>query len=81
MSKPTKAAEAPKTEAAKSVEALVQIADVVFENRGNEKPTFAEVARLANKASGLLRIKDRDEKLSIENAATIQIAKKYNLVS
>jgi hypothetical protein len=46
-----------------------------------EKPNLATVARVANRASGLLRIQDLDEKIEVENAATIQIAKRHGLMS
>jgi hypothetical protein len=61
---------------------LATIAETVLKFRGEgEKPTLAAVARVTNRASGLLRIKDLDERLETENAATIQIAKKHGLMS
>jgi hypothetical protein len=44
--------------------------------RGEEKPTLSAVARLMNRASDLLRLSDLDERLSVENAATIALAQK-----
>jgi hypothetical protein len=41
-----------------------------------EKRTLAAVARVANRASGFLRLKDLDEKMEVENAA-----KKHGLMS
>jgi hypothetical protein len=42
---------------------------------------LAEKVPSGNRASGLLRIIDLDEKMEVENAATIQIAKKHWLMS
>jgi hypothetical protein len=64
-----------------ATDTLVSISELVLKFRGVEKPNLATVARTANRASGLLRIKDLDEKMEVENAATIQIAKKHGLMS
>jgi hypothetical protein len=64
-----------------ATDTLVSISELVLKFRGEEKPNLATVARVANRASGLLRIKDLDEKMEVENAATIQIAKKHGLMS
>jgi hypothetical protein len=53
---------------------LVSISELVLKFRGEEEPNLATVARVANRARVLLRIKDLDEKMEVENAATIQIA-------
>ena len=84
MSKPPKAAEQPKSEQAKSeqekrIEALIAIVSVALAYHDNEKPALAELARLTNRASGLLRIKG-DERMAIENAATLEIAKQRSLL-
>ena len=39
------------------------------------------VAKLANRGSGLLKLADVDLKISVENAATVALAKKLNLVA
>ena len=49
-------------------------------SRRRARPTLASVARLMNRASSLLRIGDLDERISIENQATLMLAKKLNLV-
>ena len=80
MKQPTKAAEPqPKNENTKAVEAITAIADVVLTFRGSEKPTLAELARIADRASGLLRL--GDDKAMIANAATVEIAQARGLVS
>jgi hypothetical protein len=78
--KPT-VAKSEKTERPTATDTLVSISELVLKFRGEEKPNLATVARVANRASGLLRLKDLDEKMEVENAATIQIAKKHGLMS
>jgi hypothetical protein len=65
----------------KAVETLVSIAEIVLGFRGEAKPTLGTVARIIGRASGLLRISDLDERISVENAATVAIARKLSLVS
>lgn len=80
MSKqPTKSAEQPKSETPKAIEAIAEIANVVLAYR-DQKPTLADVARIADRASGLLRLK-AEEKAAIANNATIHIARERGLVS
>jgi hypothetical protein len=50
------------------------IAEVELSFRNKEKPTLAEVARIANCASGLLRL-NGDDKTTVENTAAIQIVR------
>jgi hypothetical protein len=69
----------PKAETNKAVDAITTIADVVLGYRGTTKLTLGEVARIANRAAALLKLKDDDG--SVENASAIAIARKYNLVS
>jgi hypothetical protein len=78
MKSPTKAD--VKSEQPKATEAIMAIADVVLAFQEKEKPTLAELARITNRASSLLRIKG-DEKMALENAAAIQLAKRFNLVT
>jgi hypothetical protein len=75
---PTKTAEANSKPAA--TDTLVNIAAQVLAFRGEEKSALATIARLMNRASGLLRLADLDERLEVENAATVAIAKKHNLL-
>jgi hypothetical protein len=71
--------ESPKPSA--SVEALVGIVEIVLKARDVAKPTLGEIARIAGRASAvLLRISDVDERISVENAAIMAIAKKRNLL-
>jgi hypothetical protein len=62
-----------------ATDTLVQIAEIVMRWRA-ERPALATVARACNRASGLLRL-DRDERLEVENGATIALAKKLGLMS
>jgi hypothetical protein len=47
----------------------------------SDTPTLAAVARVTNKASGPQRMRDLDERMECENAATVALAKKYGLMS
>ncbi len=79
MKTSTKTTEQPKPEQPKAVEAITAIANVVLAYRAQAKPTLSEVARLADRAAGLLRL--GDDKAMIANAATIEIARAHGLVS
>ena len=70
-----------KSDRPKAVDTLVNIAEIVLQHRGEDKPRLTTVARVTNRASGLLRYDNLDERLETENAATIQIAKKHGLMS
>ena len=69
----------PKSETTKAIDAITTIADVTISYRGMTKLTLGEVARIANRAASLLRLKDDDG--SVENASAIAIARKHSLVS
>jgi hypothetical protein len=43
--------------------------------------TFVRRSRYAGKASRLLQIKDLDERIEVENAATVALARKFNIVA
>jgi hypothetical protein len=70
----------PKNETNKAVDAITTIADVTIGYRGETKLTLGEVARIANRAAALLKVKDDDDR-SVENHAAIAIARKHGLVS
>jgi hypothetical protein len=70
--------EPKKSETPNAIDAISQIAEVVFTFR-NTKPTLGECTRVAGRAAALLKL--GDEKETVENTAAISIAKKYNLVS
>jgi hypothetical protein len=67
----------------KAVEALAAITEIALQFRTgpDQAPTLNEIARITGQASRLLRIQDIDEKISVENAATVQLAKKHSLMS
>jgi hypothetical protein len=65
-----------------ATDTLVQITEIVLRWRAaSERVTLSSIARNTNRASGLLRLRDLDERLECENAATIQLAKKLGLMS
>ena len=64
----------------KAVEVLAGVTEMVLGYRG-DKPTIAAIARVTNRASHLLRIGDLDERLEIENGATVMLAKKHGLMA
>jgi hypothetical protein len=76
MAKPTATAERPK-----SIDTLVNITEQALAFRYTERtPTLSDVARVVNTASRLLRFSDLDERIEVENATVILLAKKRQLV-
>ena len=65
----------------KAVDTLVNVVEIVLQHRGEDRPRLTTVARVTNRASGLLRYDNMDERLETENAATIVVAKKHGLMS
>ena len=45
-----------------------------------DKPNLAEIGRVIDKASRLLRISDLDERVELENRAAVQVAKELGLM-
>jgi hypothetical protein len=56
------------------------VAEAVLAYRNEKRVTLALLSRIMNRASGLLRINDIDERMELENAATLTLAKKLGLV-
>jgi hypothetical protein len=56
------------------------IAKIVLAYREVDKPNLGTISRVAGRASRLLRISELDERMSVENAATLALAKKLSLV-
>ena len=81
MSKESK--DRPQQHAAQSngVEALVSITKAALQYRGMDKPNLAEIGRVIDKASRLIRISDLDERLELENRAAVQVAKELGLIA
>jgi hypothetical protein len=70
------------TEKPKAVETLTNIVEQAIAFRFTERsPTIGDLARLTNTANRLLRFSDIDERLSVENATTVALAKKLSLMS
>jgi hypothetical protein len=75
-------AKAPVTERPKAVDTLIGITEQAIAFRFTERtPTLSDVARVVNTASRLLRFSNLDERIEVENAAVLQLAKKRQLVS
>jgi hypothetical protein len=69
----------PRIDAPDAVEVVVQIADLVLAHRGTEK-AMGTISRTTTRAAGLLPFKNREEKIAVENAAAVQIARRSNLI-
>jgi hypothetical protein len=77
MAKSTATAERPK-----AVDTLMGITEQALAFRFTERtPTLSDVARVVNTASRLLRFSNLDERIEVENATVILLAKKRQLVS
>ena len=72
----------PTTERTKAVDTLVGIVRSGNQYRIPETtPSLSDVARVVGASSRVLRIADLDERISVENAAVMALAKKRNLVN
>lgn len=77
MKQPAKPTEQPK-----ALATLVSIVDLAITFRFPEKtPSLSDVARLVGASSRVLHIRDLDERISVENACGMEIAKKRSLVN
>jgi hypothetical protein len=65
----------------KADDVLIAITESVLAYRGEARPNLATIARLINRSSALLRISDLDERMSVENLATVSLAKKLGLMA
>jgi hypothetical protein len=66
----------------KAVDALTAIVDVAIAFRFAERvPTLSDLARVVAASSRVLHIRDLDERISVENAAVMTLAKKRGMVS
>jgi hypothetical protein len=63
-----------------ATEALVQVIETVLPFRAEGTPTLDVIARLAAQGSRLLRL-EKDELASVQNAATLQLMKRYKLIA
>jgi hypothetical protein len=80
MAKPTNPVRG--TERPKSIDTLVNIVETALAFRYTERnPTIADVARVVSTGSRLLHMRDLDERISVENACVLEIAKKRSLIS
>jgi hypothetical protein len=78
MAKPS----ATTTERPKAVDTLMEITERAVAFRFVERtPTLSDVARVVSTASRLLRFTDLDERIEVENATVLALAKKRQLVS
>jgi hypothetical protein len=77
IAKPTSSTERPK-----AVDVLMDITERAIAFRYTERtPTLADVARVVNTSSRLLRFSNLDERIEVENATVLLLAKKRQLVS
>jgi hypothetical protein len=77
MKQPAKPTEQPK-----ALATLISIVDLAITFRFPEKtPSLSDVARVVGASSRVLHIRDLDERISVENAAVMEIAKKRSLVN
>jgi hypothetical protein len=76
MAKPTS------TEKPRAVDCLIGIVEQAIAFRFTERsPTIGDLARVVNTASRLLRFADVDQRIETENAVTLAVAKKLQLMS
>ena len=70
------------TERPKALDTLVAIVDQAIDFRFAEKVlSVADIARVVGASSRVLRIADLDERISVENAAVLALAKRRGLVN
>ena len=75
-------AKTPATERPKALDVLVAIIELVIPHRYPDRdPSLSDIARLASAASRVLRFSNLDERIEVENRATLLLAKKLSLVS
>jgi hypothetical protein len=66
----------------KALDTLTGIVELVLSFRYADKtPSLVDIGRAVIAASRAMHIKDLDERLSVENAAVLALAKKRQLVS
>jgi hypothetical protein len=74
-------AKAPTTEKPKALDTLTAIVDLVLAQRYPERmPTLVDIARVVSLANRSLRFDSREERLTCENAATLAVAKRLNMI-
>jgi hypothetical protein len=75
-------AKAPVTERPKTVDCLVGISEQAIAFRYPDRaPSLNDMVRLVSTASRLLRYENQDERIEVENATVLALAKKRQLVS
>jgi hypothetical protein len=77
MAKATTTAERPK-----ALDTLVSVTEIALAYRyADRMPTLSDMARVVSTASRLLRFKDLDERIEVENQVVLTLARKRQLVS
>ena len=70
------------TDRPKALDTLIGIVDLATTFRFVDRtPTLSDIARLTSSASRVLRYDNVDEKISVENACVMSVAKRRNLIS
>jgi hypothetical protein len=78
----TKMAKATVTEKPKAVDALVDITERAIAFRfADRTPSLNEMVRMVSTASRLLRYENQEERIEVENATVLALAKKRQLMS
>jgi hypothetical protein len=73
---------APPAERPKPLDTLIAITEQAIAFRYVDRvPSLVDIGRITIAASRILHVKDLDEKISIENAAALAIAKKRELIN
>ena len=70
------------TDRPKAVDVLTGITEQALAYRfADHTPTLADIVRVVGAASRVLRYDDVDERISVENACVMSVAKRRNLIS
>jgi hypothetical protein len=66
----------------KALDTLVSVTEIALAYRYPDRtPTISDMARVVSTASRLLRFKDLDERIELENQVVLALARKRQLVS
>lgn len=79
----TGGANAPPVERPRALDTLIAITEqaIAFRYTDGRAPSLVDIGRVVIAASRTLRIADLDERISLENAAVMSVAKKRELIN
>lgn len=70
------------TDQPKALDTMIAIVDQAIAFRFSDRtPTLSDVARIVAQSSRVMHIRDLDERIAVENACVMSLAKKRGLVS